>query len=132
MKRNRSNLLVPIASTLQVLDDQVFICHNDEVVYLPERPEVVEIYSRSNEELPPSYVEQCAVVNPSTKKRNLRYRVAVKPGWSCRFTILWDATLVDRKSLEQVIICAGQNVGLGDGRGSIGYGRFQVDLFEVK
>lgn len=71
------------------------------------------------------------VRNPSTKARNIRYRVAVKPGWQCSFTILWDSVVVDRKSLETAIINAGTLVGVGDGRQSIGYGRFELKEFSI-
>jgi CRISPR/Cas system CMR subunit Cmr6 (Cas7 group RAMP superfamily) len=45
--------------------------------------------------------------------------------------ILWDSVVVDRKSLETAIINAGTLVGVGDGRQSIGYGRFDVTEFSI-
>lgn len=39
--------------------------------------------------------------------------------------------MVDRKSLETAIINAGTLVGIGDGRQSIGYGRFELTNFAI-
>ena len=131
VKRGRGNILADIASTLQVMDDQIYICNNDGPIKLPESPLVIEAGTVKTEKLPDSYVEVIGVRNPSTKARNIRYRVAVKPGWCCSFTILWDSVVVDRKSLETAIINAGKLVGIGDGRQSIGYGRFDVTDFVI-
>jgi hypothetical protein len=70
------------------------------------------------------------VRNPSTKARNVRYRIAAAPGWSLGFTIQWDRTIVSRSEIESVCTDAGALVGLGDGR-SIGFGRFVVESFVV-
>ncbi len=131
VKRGRGNILTDIASTLQVMDDQIYICNSDGPIKLPESPLVIEAGTVKTEKLPDSYVEVIGVRNPSTKARNIRYRVAVKPGWCCSFTILWDSVVVDRKSLETAIINAGTLVGVGDGRGSIGYGRFELKEFSI-
>ncbi|MBW4559634.1 MAG: hypothetical protein KME32_00505 [Mojavia pulchra JT2-VF2] len=131
VKRGKSNLLTDIASTLQVMDDQIYICNSDGPIKLPDPPQVIEAGTIKNEKLPDSYVEVIGVRNPSTKARNIRYRVAVKPGWHCSFTILWDSVVVDRKSLETAIINAGTLVGIGDGRQSIGYGRFELTNFAI-
>ncbi|BAY12977.1 hypothetical protein [Calothrix sp. NIES-2098] len=131
VKRGKSNLLADIASTLQVMDDQIYICNSDGPIKLPDPPQVIEAGTIKNEKLPASYVEVIGVRNPSTKARNIRYRVAVKPGWHCSFTILWDSVVVDRKSLETAIINAGTLVGIGDGRQSIGYGRFELTNFAI-
>lgn len=131
VKRGKGNLLADIASTLQVMDDQIYICNSDGPIKLPDPPQVIEAGTIKQEKLPDSYVEVIGVRNPSTKARNIRYRVAVKPGWQCSFTILWDSVVVDRKSLETAIINAGTLVGVGDGRQSIGYGRFEVTRFAI-
>ncbi|MBI4783274.1 MAG: hypothetical protein HY785_18430, partial [Oscillatoriophycideae cyanobacterium NC_groundwater_1537_Pr4_S-0.65um_50_18] len=46
------------------------------------------------------------------------------------FLLDWDKTIVSRSEMEAVAIDAGKLVGLGDGR-SIGYGRFEMQSFEV-
>lgn len=78
----------------------------------------------------PVYLDIRGVRNPSTKARNVRYRVAASPGWQCSFTLLWDKTIVERNQMQAVVIDAGKLVGLGNGR-SIGMGRFDVVSFEV-
>lgn len=131
VKRNKTTLLSAIASTLQVMDDQIYISNGKDILNLPEPPEMIEAGTRKLDNLPPCYVEIIGVRNPSTKARNIRYRVVAKPGWQCDFTLLWDATVIDRRSMELAVINAGQLVGIGDGRGSIGYGRFNVEAFNV-
>lgn len=131
VRRGKSNLLTAIASSLQVEDDMVFIHNGDGVLKLPDPPETIEAGTRTQDKLPSAYIECIPVRNPATKARNIRYRVAAKPGWHCTFTLLWDSVVVDRKSMELAVVNAGQLVGVGDGRGSIGYGRFEVESFEI-
>ncbi len=76
------------------------------------------------------YIDVQGVRNPSTKARNIRYRVATAPGWECSFTISFDKTIVSREQMRAVINDASKLVGLGDGR-SVGYGRFDVVSWEV-
>lgn len=78
----------------------------------------------------PVYLDVRAVRNPSTKGRNVRYRIAASPGWSMTFTILWDKAIVSREQMELVAVDASNLTGIGDGR-AIGFGRFQVESFEV-
>lgn len=68
--------------------------------------------------------------NPSTKARNVRYRVASPAGWKATFHLLWDKTIVSRGEMEAVLKDAGVLVGIADGR-SIGFGRFTAEGFEV-
>ena len=131
VKKGKGNLLADIASTLQIIDDVVYIENGKGALQLPDPPEKIEASTRKNDLMPKCYVEVIGVRNPSTKARNIRYRVAAKPGWHCQFSMLWDATIVDRKSMETAVRNAGQLVGIGDGRGSIGYGRFSVDSFNI-
>jgi hypothetical protein len=77
----------------------------------------------------PVYLDVQSVRNPSTKGRNVRYRVAASVGWSTSFTILFDKTIVDRNSMQAVLNDAGVLVGIADGR-SIGFGRFTIESFE--
>jgi hypothetical protein len=131
VKKGRGSIVTLMAATLQIKDDRVFIQYDGEPIVLPEEPSVIDAYSVPTEELPVSYVERIGVRNPSTKARNIRYRVAVKPGWEMNFSILWDVTVVARNQMKQAIEAAGQLVGIADGRGSIGYGRYAVTAFEV-
>ncbi|MGL4622339.1 MAG: hypothetical protein ACRCZS_25315 [Chroococcidiopsis sp.] len=131
VKKGKGNLLTAIASTLQVVDDQIYISDDSGLLTLPNPPEMVEAGTQKMEKLPACFVEIIGVRNPSTKARNIRYRVVAKPGWQCTFTLLWDATVCDRRSMELAMINAGQLVGVGDGRQSIGYGRFNLESFDV-
>jgi hypothetical protein len=62
---------------------------------------------------------------------NVRYRIAVSPGWRASFCLTWDRTVLSRRELHAACIDAGRYVGIGDGR-KIGFGRFDVAAFEVK
>jgi hypothetical protein len=131
VKKGRGSILYDVAATLQIKDDSVKILWEENPVQLPEEPAVIDAYSIPNEELPVTYVERIGVKNPSTKARNIRYRVAVKPGWQLKFSIMWDVTIVNRIQMKQAIESAGSLVGIADGRGSIGYGRFIVTDWEI-
>ena len=131
VKKGRGSILYDIAATLQVKDDYVKVCYDSEPIVLPEQPPVIDAYSLPTEELPNVYVERIGVRNPSTKARNIRYRVAVKSGWEMSFSILWDVTIVSRIQMRQAIDLAGTLVGIADGRTSIGYGRFSVTDWEI-
>jgi hypothetical protein len=78
----------------------------------------------------PVYLDIRGVVNPSTHKRNVRYRIAAAIGWQMEFDILWDKTIVSRGEMEAVTIDAGKLVGIGNGR-KIGMGRFELVSFDV-
>ena len=103
----------PMAATLQIVDDILLLDR-----WMPEEP------LPTDPDLP-VYLDIRGVRNPSSKGRNVRYRVACCPGWHLTFHALFDKTIVDRGSFEAVLLDAGRLVGLADGR-SIGFGRFQV------
>jgi hypothetical protein len=131
VKKGRGSIMYDVAATLQIEDDAIKIHYDGDPIVLSETPDVIDAYSVPTEELPVSYVERIGVKNPSTKARNIRYRVAVKPGWSMSLTIMFDPTIVARTQMGQALTAAGQLVGIADGRGSIGYGRYNVTQFEV-
>lgn len=115
--KKRGTLQPLVAATLQIVDDRVFVDR-----YLPGEP--------TTDPTQPVYLDVRSVRNPSTRARNVRYRVAASPGWKAMFTIMWDVTIVSRGEMEAAIVDAGRFVGIGDGR-SIGFGRFVVEKFEV-
>ena len=131
VKRGKANLLTAIASTLQIIDAQIYVSNGSDVLTLPDPPEIIEAGTQKTEKLPPCFIEIIGVRNPATKARNIRYRAVAKPGWQCEFTIMWDKTVVDRNSMQLAVANAGQLVGIGDGRGSVGYGRFTIEDFSV-
>jgi hypothetical protein len=116
--RKRGSLQPFVAATLQVQDERVLIDRHLPPEPLPTDPDA------------PVYVDTRSVKNPTTKGRNVRHRVAASRGWSAKFKITWDKTVVSRGEMEQALIDAGMLVGIGDGR-SIGFGRFTVEEFSI-
>lgn len=130
IKKNRASLMAPISATLQVTDDRVLIDR-----YFPGFPNghqfdisKAEVPSRDLDE--PVYLDVRGVRNPTTKARNVRYRIAAAPGWTTSFSLVWDKTIISRGELESVLINAGRLVGIGNGR-SIGMGRFEIESFKI-
>lgn len=116
-KYGRGSLQPMIAATLQVLDDRVFTDRT-----LPDDP--------ATDPTLPVYLDIRSVRNPATKGRNVRYRVAAAAGWTLRFTLMWDMTVVSREQMRAVVRDAGMFAGLGDAR-AIGFGRFGVEEFAI-
>ena len=106
-----------VAATLQVEDERVLLDR-----WLPKGTDPTTDASQS------VYIDVCGVRNPTTKARNVRYRLAASAGWQAAFVIVWDKTVVSRDQMRAVLNDAGVLVGIGDGRG-VGYGRFTVGRF---
>ncbi len=124
-KKGKGSIQSALTSTLQVLDDRIMVDRfipgyngNGLPDTLPTDPEL------------PTYLDIRSAVNPSTRARNVRYRVAASPGWKATFHIQWDKTIVSRGEMEAVCHDAGQLCGIGNGR-KIGMGRFEVNSFEM-
>jgi hypothetical protein len=117
--RKRGTLQSYVAATLQLLDDIILLDR-----HLPPEP-------LPTDPTEPVYLDIQSVKNPSTRARNVRYRVAVAPGWQCSCRLQWDKTIVSTQEMQTVAIDAGRLSGLGDGRG-IGYGRFEVTDFAIE
>ena len=120
--RKRGTLQPFISATLQVEEDLIFIERDGEVLRVPEMPE-------QNPELS-VFLDVQGVRNPSTRARNLRYRIGASSGWTASFHIQWDKTIVSRGEMEAAVIDAGRFTGIADGR-SVGYGRFELMSFDV-
>lgn len=127
--KGRGSIQTSVVATLQVMDNRILIDR-----WFPGFPngtdfnvQAVEAPSQDSE--CPVYLDVRGVVNPSTKGRNVRYRIAAAPGWTCFFTILFDKTIVSRAEMESVLINAGKLVGIGNAR-AIGMGRFELVSFE--
>jgi hypothetical protein len=114
----RGTLQPMLASTLLVLD------------------RIIPIEGRVLPEAPPTDEEQAvfldiqSVRNPTTRARNVRYRIGAAPGWRANFRISWDKTVLSREQMQAIAHDAGRLAGIGDGR-TIGYGRFVVTTFEL-
>jgi hypothetical protein len=118
-KRGRGTIQSFVAATLQVTDSLIMVDR-----YVPQEPV-------TQDPTAPVYLDIQGVKNPTTKGRNVRYRIAAAPGWVAIFNLEWDKTIVSRGEMEAVVLDAGRFTGIGDGR-NVGYGRFSVVSFEVE
>lgn len=123
-KKGKGSIQSMLTSTLQILDDRVLVDRHIPGFngHLPD--------TLPTDPDEPVYLDIRSVVNPSTRGRNVRYRVVASPGWNVSFSLQWDKTIVSRGEMEAVCRDAGQLCGLGNAR-KIGMGRFQVVSFEV-
>ena len=129
-KRGRKNLQSDVSATLQCLDKIIFLDR-----WMPGFPQdqqcrVKELPAPPQDNMLPVYLDVRSVVNPSTKARNVRYRVVASVGWLCSFSISFDKTLLSRGEVEAIVRDTGQFVGLGSAR-AIGMGRFELINFEI-
>ncbi len=127
-KRGRGSIQKYVQATLEVADDRVLIDR-----FMPGANgsyDVMQVEPPDTDPDLPVYLDIRACKNPSTKARNVRYRITASPGWQCGFTLQWDGTVVSRGEMEAIMIDAGRLCGLGDGR-NIGMGRFQTESFNV-
>ena len=127
-KKGRGSIQGSVSATLQIVDNRVLIDR-----FFPGCPGEFNVAKAdpppTDSELP-VYLDIRGVRNPATKGRNVRYRVAASPDWTCEFSLMWDKTIVSRGEMEASLIDAGKLVGLGNGR-AIGMGRFTVERFEI-
>ncbi len=115
IKVGKSNMMKKIESCLECLDDIIPL----KGLYLPEEDQITRLSTD------PVYIDVRSVVNPATKGRNLRYRVAAKPGWEISFTIQWDDSVVSKETMKQCVENGGLYEGIGDGR-RLGFGRYEL------
>lgn len=130
-KKGRGSIQTSVIATLQIRDNRILIDR-----YLPGFPnghtcDLMTIEPPPQDVDLPVYLDVRGVVNPSTKGRNVRYRVAASPGWSCSFTIQWDKTIVSRGEMEACVRDAGTLCGIGNGR-KVGMGRFEIVSFDTQ
>ncbi len=118
-KKGKGSLQAPLAATLQVEDTAILLNR-----WMPKEGD-----PKHNDFTAEVYVDVRGVRNPSTKGRNVRYRLAASPGWECTFTLCWDKTIVARPQMQAILNDASVLTGLGDGR-AVGNGRFDVVAFE--
>lgn len=129
-KKGRGSIQTLVQATLQCTDNRILIDR-----WLPSFPngqecDVAVLEAPPTDDDLPVYLDIRGVRNPSTRARNVRYRIAASPGWTCSFHLLWDKTVVPRDQMQAVAIDAGRLVGIGNGR-SIGMGRFEIVEFAV-
>ena len=120
IKSGKGSIQAKIASTLIVLDENILLDR-----FVPSEDDLTQ------DKTHPVYLDIRSVKNPTTKARNVRYRIAASPGWKASFQIEWENTIVSRGEIQSAMDSAGSFVGLGDGR-SIGFGRFTVESFDIE
>lgn len=118
IKVGKGNLSKKVGATLEVVEDQIII--KNRVV-----PPDDQLLKKADEEV---YLDVRSVVNPMTKGRNIRYRIAAKAGWKASCTISWDDRAASKEEMKSCIENAGLFEGLGDGR-KIGFGRFKLNSY---
>jgi hypothetical protein len=123
IKVGKGNLSKKVTSTLEVDGASNGKIYLDELI-VPSDEELTSLDHM------PVYLDIRAVVNPMTKGRNLRYRIAARTGWKCTFYIKWDDCLVSKDQMRLCVENGGVYQGIGDGR-KIGFGRFKVLAFEM-
>jgi hypothetical protein len=121
IKAGRGNISRKVAGTLEVVESKILL----DDLFVPEEASL----TRLDTDL--VYLDVRAVVNPMTKGRNLRYRIAARAGWKCQFTIAWDDRIVSKDQIKQCVETAGSLQGIGDGR-KIGFGRFKLIDFKAE
>lgn len=119
-KDGRISIQPKLSASLQVLNHRIYFNR-----FLPK------LESITRDENEPVYLDVSAVNIPRSKAKNIRYRLALSPGWETEFEFLWDNSLVSDFNMMTVIFDAGKLIGLGDGR-TIGNGRFEILSVETE
>ncbi|MFD1446900.1 hypothetical protein [Oceanobacillus profundus] len=79
-KNGVTSIQSKVSATLQVITNRIYLNR-----YMPEQ------ITQNEDDL--VYLDVSGVRNPSTKARNVRYRVALSPGWETEFRIIWENTI---------------------------------------
>jgi hypothetical protein len=98
--------------------------------YLPEGWQEMSFEQMSMDSSEKVYLDVRGVMNPNSKGRNVRYRVACSEGWKTDFSFSFDDTIVSPSQIKKILDDSGKMVGVGDGR-VLGYGRFKVDSLKI-
>lgn len=114
----KKGVMSKVQATLQIEDDLVLLDR-----FMPRGEPKPNAF---NDDV---YIDVRMVRNPTTKARNIRYRLATRPGWTCSFTIYFDRTVVPREVMKSIVIDAGKLEGFASGR-KIGMGRFDLLKWE--
>ena len=127
-KRGKGSLMKPVSATMQVVNEIIKV--DRKFPGWHEGADLRTIEPPPRDPTQSVYLDVRSAVNPSTKARNVRYRVVASPGWQVEFQIEWDPTIVSKPEMEAIAIDAGRLVGLANAR-TIGMGRFEVRSFEM-
>ena len=125
-KAGRGTIQKTWISAANIMEDKIYLNRN--VWDGWESMEFESIPTNSDNAV---YVDVRMVSNPNTKGKNVRYRLALSPGWQCKFTISIDDSLISQSHAKKVIEDTGKLQGIADGR-TMGYGRFDVAVCEFE
>ena len=115
IKVGRGNVSKKLVSTLTIPDTKIML----DGLKVPADADLLRLDTE------PVYLDVRGVVNPMTKGRNLRYRIACRKGWTASFTVEWDDYVVSKETIKLCAENAGMFSGVGDGR-AIGLGRYII------
>jgi hypothetical protein len=121
IKVGRGSLFKKIESTLEVEEIKILL----EGLFVPDDDNLLKLDTE------PVYLDVRSVVNPATRGRNIRYRIAAKMGWKCEFHVTWDDYICSKEQLKMCVENAASFQGVGDGR-KIGFGRYKILSFEIQ
>lgn len=120
-KVGRGTIQKTLISAITLLDERIYFNRNIWEGW--EETEFENIPTDSSQDV---YVDIRMVSNPNTKGKNVRYRLAMSPGWECEFAFEFDDTIISQAQIKKVCEDTGKLQGIADGR-TLGYGRFEVD-----
>lgn len=123
-KVGRGTIQKTLISALNICDERVYL--NREIWDDWENTEYENLPTNSDS---PVYIDIRMVANPNTKGRNIRYRLAMSPGWKMSFSLDIDESLISNAQIKKVIEDTGKLQGIADAR-SLGYGRYEVENIE--
>lgn len=121
VKEGRGSIKKKLMGCLLIQQDKFFLNYQ-----LPKNMDEMENEDISRDSSQNIYLDIRAVKNPMTKGKNVRYRVALCPGWETVISAEWDDTVISKDGIRQAIECAGKFVGIGDAR-LLGYGRYTCE-----
>jgi hypothetical protein len=98
--------------------------------WLPEGWEKMAFNEMPSDSSQDVYLDIRAVMNPNSKGKNIRYRVACCPGWKTDFAFSFDDSIVSPSQIKKILDDAGKMVGIGDAR-VLGYGRFEIESVKI-
>lgn len=111
-------------SAVQVEDEKIYLNR-----CMPDKWQDMSTADFPKDSSSPVYLDVRMVSNPNTKGRNVRYRIALSPGWKCELNLMIDDTIVSKEIVKKVIDDTGKLQGIADSR-TLGYGRFNVEEIE--
>lgn len=99
--------------------------------FLPENWRHLSVEEITKDSSQDVYLDIRGVINPVSKGKNIRYRIATKPGWKTSFSFIFDENNISNDQIKKIVTDSGKNVGIGDAR-ILGYGRFDIEKINIK